>query len=230
MQWFRKPIRRILFMTVESNESHVFNQESQVESTKGSTEESTEGNILLNYQHLPAEEQIAALSRDLGQAQKEVDQNRDAARRAQAELVNYRKRADEERISQQQYSNGRLIVKLLPVIDELGLAMDSADHSEAKNPWVEGVRLIHRKVSNLLESEGVSKMEPIGAQFDPLEHEAVGTQETDQWPPGHIVEVARNGYRLHDRIIQPAQVVVAREIKNTNHTGDDTEDKETRHG
>ena len=136
--------------------------------------------------------------------------------RAQAELVNYRKRADEERISLQQYSNGRLIVKLLPVVDELGLAIDHADQSEVKDPWVEGVRLIQRKVSNLLESEGVSKIETIGAQFDPLEHEAVGTQETDQIPPGHIVEVARNGYRLHDRVIQPAQVVVAREISKPN--------------
>lgn len=226
MQWFRKPLRRILFMTIESNESQASNQEFQGEST----EESTEGNILLNYQHLPAAEQVTALSRDLGQALKEADQNRDAAQRAQAELVNYRKRADEERISLQQYSNGRLLVKLLPVVDELGMAMDSLGPSEANNPWVEGVRLIHRKVSNLLESEGVSKMDPIGAQFDPLEHEAVGTQETDQCPPGHIVEVARNGYRLHDRIIQPAQVVVARELTKTNYTGDDTEDKETRHG
>jgi molecular chaperone GrpE len=217
MQWFR----RILFMTSESNEAQVFSRES--EDRESGDPESREGNVLLNYQHLPVEEQIAALSQDLGKALQEVDQNRDAARRAQAELVNYRKRSDEERISLQQYSNGRLIIKLLPVVDELGLAMDNADHSAANNPWLEGVRLIHRKVSNLLESEGVSKMEATGAQFDPLEHEAVGTQETDQCPPGHIVEVARNGYRLHDRVIQPAQVVVAREIARPNKTGDDTD-------
>ncbi len=191
-------------MTSDSNEAQVSNQES------------AEGRDLPNYQHLPPEEQIAALGKDLGEALNEVDHSRDAAQRAQAELVNYRKRSDEERISSQQYSNGRLIIKLLPVIDELGLAIDHADQSEAKNPWVEGVRLIQRKVSNLLESEGVSKIEAIGVQFDPLEHDAVGTQETDQCPPGHIVEVARNGYRLHDRVIQPAQVVVAREIANPN--------------
>jgi molecular chaperone GrpE len=211
MQWFRKPLSRILFMNNDSNQAPVSGQESQ----ESESQESVEGNVLLKYQHLPAEEQIAALGKDLGEALQQVDQNRDAAQRAQAELVNYRKRSDEDRISLQQYSNARLIVKLLPVVDELGLAMDNADrsdHSETNNPWLEGVRLIHRKVSNLLESEGVSKMEAIGAQFDPLEHEAVGTQETDQCPPGHIVEVTRNGYRLHDRIIQPAQVVVAREI------------------
>ena len=198
-------------MTGESDQAQVSNQEC------------TEGKLLPNYQHLPPEEQIVALSNDLGEALTEANQNRDSAQRAQAELVNYRKRADEERISLQQYSNGRLIVKLLPVVDELGLAIDHADQSEVKDPWVEGVRLIQRKVSNLLESEGVSKIESIGAQFDPLEHEAVGTQETDRIPPGHIVEVARNGYRLHDRVIQPAQVVVAREISKPNQTGDYTE-------
>ena len=166
---------------------------------------------LADYQHLSPEEQVAALSSDLGEARKEIDQSRDVAQRAQADLVNYRKRADDERISLQQYSNSRLITKLLPVYDELGLAMAHADRSEAANPWVEGVKLIQRKVYNLLESEGVSKIEAMGAPFDPSEHEAVGTQESPDYPPGHVVEVLRNGYRLHDRVIQAAQVVVARE-------------------
>ncbi len=162
------------------------------------------------YEHLSLEEQVAALSDDLGDALKEAEQNRDTAQRAQAEMVNYRKRADEERISLQQYSNSRLIIKLLPVLDELGLAIDHADQNESNNPWLEGVRLIQRKASNLLESEGVSQIEAIGVQFDPLEHEAIGTEETTKCPSGHVAEVVRNGYRLHDRVIQPAQVIVAR--------------------
>lgn len=162
------------------------------------------------YEHLSLEEQVAALSDDLGDALKEAEQNRDTAQRAQAEMVNYRKRADEERISLQQYSNSRLIIKLLPVLDELGLAIDHADQNESSNPWLEGVRLIQRKASNLLESEGVSQIEAIGVQFDPLEHEAIGTEETTKCPSGHVAEVVRNGYRLHDRVIQPAQVIVAR--------------------
>ena len=163
------------------------------------------------FQGMTPEEQVASLTQNLETAQQELLQSQDAMQRAQAELVNYRKRADEERISLQQYSNSRLIVKLLPVFDELGLAVDHADQNEASNPWVEGVRLIQRKVFNLLESEGVSRIESLGSAFNPLEHEAVGTQETNEYPPGFISEVVRNGYRLHDRVIQPAQVVVARE-------------------
>lgn len=185
-------------MTSEPDEVQLTNQEP------------FEGNGTPNYDHLPPDEHIAALSSDLGEALKDANHNKDTAQRAQAELANLKKRADEERISLQQYSNSRLIIKLLPVFDELDLAVGHADQAAANDPWVEGVRLIQRKVSHLLETEGVSKIEALGVQFDPLEHEAVGTEETTQCPSGHVVEVVRNGYRLHDRVIQPAQVVVAR--------------------
>ncbi len=190
-------------MTSEADEVQLSNQDVDDQNI-------VESKVSAKYEHLTLEEQVAALSNDLGDALKEVDQNRDMAQRAQAEMANYRKRADEERISLQQYSNSRLIIKLLPVLDELGLAIDHADQNETSNPWLEGVRLIQRKASNLLESEGVSQIEAIGVQFDPLEHEAIGTEDTPKCPSGHVAEVVRNGYRLHDRVIQPAQVIVAR--------------------
>lgn len=175
------------------------------------------------YEDLPVEEQVAALRKDLEEARKEVAQNRDQAQRSQAELVNFRRRTDEERISQQQYSNSRLLIKLLPVVDELELAVNHADDSAAQHPWAEGVKLIQRKIAALLESEGVSKIDAVGTQFNPLVHEAVDTQETTKYPAGYIVEVVRNGYQLHERVIQPAQVVVAREAPQPNQTGEHTE-------
>jgi molecular chaperone GrpE len=198
-------------MTSEADETQVFNQPS------------SDDKETYDYETLPVEEQIAALRKDIEEARKEIDQNRDQAQRAQAELQNFRRRADEDRISQQQYSNSRLLVKLLPVVDELELAVNHVDHSASQHPWAEGVKLIQRKIGNLLESEGVSKIETVGVQFNPSEHEAVGTEESTKYPPGHIVEVVRNGYRLHERVIQPAQVVVAREAPQPNQTGDHTE-------
>ncbi len=195
-------------MTNEADEVQLSDQDVAGQSIAGQSIDKPK--LSAKYEHLTLEEQVAALSNDLGDALKEAEQNRDTAQRAQAEMVNYRKRADEERISLQQYSNSRLIIKLLPVLDELGLAIDHADQNESSNPWLEGVRLIQRKASNLLESEGVSQIEAIGVQFDPLEHEAIGTEETTKCPSGHVAEVVRNGYRLHDRVIQPAQVIVAR--------------------
>ena len=195
-------------MTSEGDETQVSNQGSSGDQG------------IHSYENLPLEEQVAALRKDLEEARKEVVQNRDHAQRAQAELLNFRRRTEEERVSQQQYSNSRLLIKLLPVVDELEMAVNHADDSAAQHPWAEGVKLIQRKIATLLESEGVAKIETVGTQFNPLVHEAVGTEESTKYPVGHIVEVVRNGYKLHERVIQPAQVVVAREAPQPNQTGD----------
>ena len=161
--------------------------------------------------HLPLEEQVAALGEELAGAQVEVSQNLDLAQRAQAELANFRKRTEEERISLGKYSNSRLITKLLPVKEDLDLALSHAPESAPNDSWLEGIKLIQRKLNSFLESEGVAEIDGDGAIFNPLEHEAVGTEDSTKHPPGHIIQVVRAGYRLHDRVIQPAQVIVARE-------------------
>lgn len=165
----------------------------------------------VKYRDLPVEEQVAALLGDLVGAQQKASQNLDLAQRAQAELANFRRRTDEERISASKYSNSRLIAKLLPMQEELDLAISHAGDGGPSDSWLEGVRLIQRKFLNLLESEGVALIESKGVMFNPLEHEALGTEQTAALPPGSIVQVLRPGYRLFDRVIQPAQVIVASE-------------------
>ena len=172
--------------------------------------ELTVEDVLNDYSHLGLDQQVQSLLTDLYSARKEGEANKDMAQRAQAELSNFRRRTDDDRITWQQQSNSRLLVKMLPVIDELELAVSHADDGQATESWVEGVRLIQRKVSTLLESEGVTKIEAVGVQFNPVEHEAIGTEESSEFSPGEIIQVVRNGYKLHDRIIQAAQVVVAR--------------------
>ena len=179
------------------------------------------------YSHLPLEEQVPALVKDLEEAQQEASQNLDLAQRAQAELVNYRRRADEERISLSKFSNSRLITKLLPVKEELDLAIAHSGKAGVADSWLEGIRLIQRKFLSLLESEGVELIEGVGDIFNPMEHEALGTGESTEYPPGHILEVVRSGYRLQDRVIQPAQVIVSREPSNQESSTITSQEKET---
>ncbi len=186
-------------MTTESNEWQMPPEEPESASS------------LQAYAHLPLEDQPAAILKDLEEAQQEARQNLDVAQRAQAELVNYKRRADEERISISKFSNSRLITKMLPVKEDLDLAINHLDETEANASWLEGVKLIQRKLLTLLESEGVELIDGVGSAFNPMEHEALGTEETTEYPPGHIIQVVRGGYRLQDRVIQPAQVIVARE-------------------
>ena len=170
----------------------------------------TEVETRVDFDSLTAEEQVAILSRDLEEVRQEASQSLEQVQRAQADLVNYRRRTEEESVALRQDANRRLIMSLLPVIDELELAINHLGEGEAADSWVEGVKLIHRKAYGVLESEGLSRIEAVGVQFDPLQHEAVGVVDSDEQPSGYVVEALRNGYRLRDRVIQAAQVVVAR--------------------
>ena len=193
----------------EDNNEEITNTDPECVESPNPAELTVE-DVLNEYLHLGLDQQVQSLLADLYSARKEGEANKDFAQRAQAELSNFRRRTDDDRITWQQQSNSRLLVKMLPVVDELELAVSHADDGQATESWVEGVRLIQRKVATLLESEGVTKIEAVGVQFNPVEHEAIGTEENSEFSSGEIIQVVRKGYKLHDRIIQAAQVVVAR--------------------
>ncbi len=161
------------------------------------------------------EQEAGMLRIALAEAREEIDRQIDAVQRGKADLANARRRHDEERLSIQQQANSRLLVQLLPIVDELDLAvnhLESGGPAESGEPvsesWVQGVRLIQRKLAGFLEAQGVARIESLGEPFNPELHEAVGMAQIESAESGHIVEVLRQGYRLHDRVVQVAQVVV----------------------
>ena len=169
---------------------------------------------VVDLDSLPLDEQVSRLKSDLETAQQEAANNLDASLRAQAEMANFRRRTDEDRINNAKYSNSRLISNILPVLEELDLAISHTESSAENNvnsngQLLEGIKLIQRKLTGVLESEGVVAIEAVGLMFNPLEHEAVGTEETTEIDAGYVTEILRPGFRLHDRIIRPAQVMVA---------------------
>tara|TARA_B100000315_G_scaffold257501_1_gene306582 strand:+ start:2221 stop:2838 length:618 start_codon:yes stop_codon:yes gene_type:complete len=205
-------------MTIEPNE------------TQGDGAESSSDGGASKLSKLSLRDQLSALQADLGEARQEASQSLDTAKRAQAELANFRRRTEEEHVSLMRYSNSRLLTRLLPVIEELDLAVTHAGKGGPNASWLEGVKLIQRKLHNLLASEGVTPVDSLGTLFNPLEHEALGTVETTEYPAGYVVQAIRPGYRLHDRVIQPAQVMVAREPQTDNQADQTTEPKETENG
>ena len=172
---------------------------------------------------LPLEEQVGVLKSHVEAAKKEAAENLDTAQRAQAEMVNFRRRTDDDRIANSKYANSRLIANVLPVLEELGLAISHAEgHAQGQaegqaeapppvdDPLLEGIKLIQRKLTSVLESEGVAAIEAVGLIFNPLEHEALGTEESSEIEAGYVTKILRPGFRLHDRVIRTAQVMVAR--------------------
>ena len=142
----------------------------------------------------------------LGALQAERDELFDRLQRLAAEFDNFRKRSAREQAEQATRANERLVKELLPVVDDLGRALEAAaDHEEAK--LEEGVRLVHRSLESLLERQGVAEIETEG-RFDPHVHEALLTQPSEL-PEGEILQVIQKGYSLGDRVLRPARVVVS---------------------
>jgi molecular chaperone GrpE len=147
---------------------------------------------------------------DLEQQVKELEAARDSAiadlQRVAADFDNYRKRTARDQAALVARAHERLVKELLPVLDDLERALDAAaEHEEAK--LEEGVRLVHRELSHVLQKEGLVAVDAEG-KFDPHEHEALLTQPSEA-EEGAILEVIQKGYRLGDRVLRPARVVVS---------------------
>lgn len=154
---------------------------------------------------------IETLQAELEEANRERGQFKALAQRAQADLVNLRRRVEEERGEMYHSTAARLIVKLLPIVDDLQRALDHVPVSEEEASWLAGIRLIERSLQALLESEGVTPIEADGKAFDPWEHEALYSMESPGNKAGTVVSVIRPGYKLRGRVLRAAQVAVAQD-------------------
>jgi molecular chaperone GrpE len=136
----------------------------------------------------------------------ERDEYLNDLKRVAAEFENYRKRAARDQAGFALRANERLVKELLPVLDDLGRAALAAREHKTRSVE-EGVRLVHRQLSELLRKEGLAEIETDG-KFDPHVHEALLTQPSEA-PEGSVIDVVQKGYRLGDRVLRPARVVVA---------------------
>jgi molecular chaperone GrpE len=137
------------------------------------------------------------------QPEQEVD---DRLLRLAADFENYKKRAARERLEYLALANERLVKDLLPILDDLERALEAAaEHEEAK--LEEGVRLVHRSLAHLLEREGLKQIDTEGA-FDPHVHEALLSQPSEEHASGDVLDVIQKGYKLGERVIRPARVIV----------------------
>ena len=161
----------------------------------------------------PAEQQVeesepeAPTPDPLQTALAERDAYLDVAQRVQADFENYRKRAVREQERLVAHAHERLVRELLPILDDLERALEAAErHEEAQ--LVEGVKLVEQSLRTALRKEGLAEIDTDGA-FDPHVHEALLTQPSDDVESGSVLEVVQRGYRVGDRVVRPAKVIVA---------------------
>jgi len=145
----------------------------------------------------------------------QVDQYRDQSLRMAADLENYRKRMIREKEDIVRYANSTLLEKLIPIIDnfELGLdaARSSADTKAAE--IINGLAMVQRQLSDFLKDHGIQPIDAIGQLFDPKLHDAIGHEFHNDIVEGTVISQMRRGYRLSDRLIRPASVIVSKGCK-----------------
>ena len=166
-------------------------------------------NVEVDTSDLPADPsaaRIAELEAQLGAAEKDKKENWDKYLRSVADLENYRKRAKRDLDDARAESKTRVLKEILPVVDNLERAMA---HEGEASPVLEGIRLVHRQFMTALERLEVTPVDAQGQPFDPNLHEAIGQEESDA-PTGQVVKVLQTGYKLGDRLLRPALVVVAK--------------------
>lgn len=146
---------------------------------------------------------------DAEETRRERDQFRALAQRVQADFVNYRKRVDGEREEYRRQANRELLIRLLPVLDGLDLALQEQTAREIDQKWVDGVKAVRRSLNSVLAPEGVEGFGAVGEHFDPRLHEAIARVPSAGAAPDTVLKVHRAGYRLHGDVIRPAMVEIA---------------------
>src|SRR5439155_18000299 len=127
--------------------------------------------------------------------------------RAAADYQNFKRRVEEERGETARLANAALIINMLPLLDDLDRALKNVDAHLAGLTWVDGIRLIYRKFQALLDMAGVEEIAADGQTFDPSVHEAISEAPGE---PNKVVSVVQKGYKLGDRVIRPAMVIVGK--------------------
>jgi molecular chaperone GrpE len=146
----------------------------------------------------------------LGQLQGDIERFRDLALRSQADFENFRKRAAREKEDAIKFANASFLERLIPILDNFELGLNAARTSAADSPILAGMDMVAKQLTEFLASSGVEAVNGEGQPFDPNLHEAVAHEESASVKEGVITRQLRRGYKLRDRLLRPATVVVSK--------------------
>lgn len=164
----------------------------------------------------PSDQSATTTLDSVEELQARVEKLTDSLHRAKADLVNFQRRSSVERSESIRYANAELMKSLLSVLDDFERSLAAAEETDNLEAVVDGVRLVHQNFVKTLRLQGLSPIEALHLPFDPSIHEALLQQPSRDHPPGTVIEEVAGGYRLYDRVVRPAKVVVSKAIEADN--------------
>jgi molecular chaperone GrpE len=152
---------------------------------------------------------------ELEQLRRQAAEAQDRYLRGQAELENTRKRLRREMDDERRYAELTLLADLLPVIDNIDRAIGAAEKNADAASLLSGFKMVGQQLNRVLEKHQVKPIDAEGQPFDPAVHEAILQQPSEDHPPGTVIGVGQSGFKLHDRVVRPAQVIVSTKSQAT---------------
>jgi len=143
-----------------------------------------------------------------GQLQADLERFRDLALRSQADFDNFRKRSTREKEDAVKYANSALLERLIPIIDNFELGLAAAGAAD-KSPILAGMNMVAKQLKDFLTEFGVTAIDATGQKFDPNLHEAIAHEHDPKVPEGKVIRQVRKGFKLKDRLLRPANVIVS---------------------
>jgi molecular chaperone GrpE len=165
------------------------------------------------------EGKIAALQTQLAETAAELNKFRDLALRSTADLDNYRKRMTKEREEAIKFANSGFLERLIPILDNFEFGLQAARNGSNPDSILDGMTMVQKQFQDFLSSAGIEVIDATGQQFDPQLHEAIAQEGSDHVPEGVVIRQLRKGYKLRERLIRPANVVVSKGAPFTVSTG-----------
>jgi molecular chaperone GrpE len=156
------------------------------------------------------EDRINALETQLAKTKAELEKFRDLALRSSADLDNYRKRMSKEREEAIKFANSSFLERLIPILDNFEFGLEAARSASSPVSILEGMKMVQKQIQDFLSSAGIEMIDATGQHFDPQLHEAISQEESKHVPDGIVIRQLRRGYKLRDRLIRPANVVVSK--------------------
>jgi molecular chaperone GrpE len=161
---------------------------------------------------------VAELRQKLEEKTKEAEENYARLLRLAADMENLKKRQERERAELLQFANEHLVKELLPVVDNLERALDHGRQLQAPKALLDGIEMVHHGFVKALDRFGVTAHDSLGQQFDPAFHNAMMQEAAPEAPDGSVIKELQKGYLMHQRLLRPAMVVVARNTQNNETT------------
>ena len=156
---------------------------------------------------------LTKAERELVDAQDKAEENWELYLRTAAELENVRKRSQRELENARRYGIDRFAQELLAVADSLEKGLEAASEKPSVDVLMAGKQATLKQLRQLMERFGISELNPLGEAFDPELHEAMTTQPSEEYESGQVMAVIQKGYRIHDRLLRPARVIIAAEAE-----------------